>query len=102
MDEKWNVRKWVGPKQYQDENSKSLMMLPTDMALVRDKDFKKHVKRFAEDEAVFFKEFADVVMRLFELGVPFATTAATTSSGAGAEDGSRMRFQPLNGREDDE
>ena len=91
------MRKWVGPKQYQDENSKSLMMLPTDMALVQDKDFKKHVKRFAEDEATFFKEFADVVMRLFELGVPFATMGG----GAGVEDG-RMRFRPLNGREDDE
>lgn len=89
------MRKWPGPKQYQDENSKSLMMLPTDMALVRDNDFKKHVKRFAEDEAAFFREFADVVMRLFELGVPFATMGG----GAGGEDG-RMRFQPLNGRDE--
>ena len=62
---------WNGNKQYQDDTSKSLMMLPTDMALVKDKVFKSHVERYAKDESVFFKEFADVIVKLFELGVPF-------------------------------
>lgn len=91
------MRKWAGPKQYQDQSTKSLMMLPTDMALVRDKDLRKHVERFAKDEGTFFKEFSDVMMRLFELGVPFATAGAGTES-----ESSRMRLKPLNGRGDDE
>lgn len=61
----------AGPKQYEDVGTKSLMMLPADMSLVKDKEFKKHVLRYAKDQDVFFKEFSDVVGKLFELGVPF-------------------------------
>ena len=57
-------------------------MLPTDMALIKDKSFKPHVERYAKDNEVFFKEFSDVIVKLFELGVPFTT----------AED-SRMTFK---------
>jgi cytochrome c peroxidase len=71
MDEKWGWKNWNGPKQYEDTKTKSLMMLPTDMALIKDKEFKKHVERYAKDSQVFFKEFSDVLVRLFELGVPF-------------------------------
>ena len=73
LEEQWDVRKWGGPKQYQDKGSRSLMMLPTDMALVQDQAFKKHVERYAKDNDVFFKEFKDVVVKLFELGVPFTS-----------------------------
>ncbi|KAL8999268.1 MAG: hypothetical protein Q9169_001813 [Polycauliona sp. 2 TL-2023] len=71
LNEKWNFRKWDGPKQYQDVASKSLMMLPTDMALIKDKEFKKHVERYAKDNNAFFAEFRDVLVKLLELGVPF-------------------------------
>lgn len=71
MEEKWGWKNWNGPKQYQDQSTKSLMMLPTDMALIQDKEFKKHVERYAKDCQVFFNEFSDVVCKLFELGVPF-------------------------------
>ncbi|KAF2223602.1 mitochondrial cytochrome c peroxidase [Elsinoe ampelina] len=71
LEEKWFDRKWDGPKQFQDVTSKSLMMLPTDMALIRDNEFKAHVERFAKDNDVFFKEFSDVFVKLLELGVPF-------------------------------
>ena len=64
---------WDGKKQYQDEGSKSLMMLPTDMALVKDREFKKHVERFAKDDQAFYREFSDVIVKLFELGVPFTS-----------------------------
>ncbi|KZF24770.1 class II peroxidase [Xylona heveae TC161] len=74
LDEQWNWRKWNGPKQFQDKSSKSLMMLPTDMALVKDKAFKPHVERFAKDNDVFFGEFRDCVVKLFELGVPFTSS----------------------------
>lgn len=75
MEEKWGWRSWNGPKQYQDATSKSLMMLPTDIALIQDQEFKKHVERYAKDSQVFFREFSEVVCKLFELGVPFGEGA---------------------------
>ncbi|KAI9809800.1 MAG: heme peroxidase [Sarcosagium campestre] len=71
LDEKWSWKKWNGPKQYEDKTTKSLMMLPTDMALIKDKAFRQHVERYAKDNDVFFTEFKDVIVKLFELGVPF-------------------------------
>lgn len=47
------------------------MMFPSDMALVKDKEFKKHVVRYAKDNDAFFKEFSEVFVKLLELGVPF-------------------------------
>ena len=96
LEEKWQFKKWNGPKQvsrgrshrrrsrspgrgnhangslqYEDKNTKSLMMLPTDMALVQDKSFKPVVEKYAKDNEAFFKDFAAVITKLFELGVPF-------------------------------
>lgn len=82
LDEKWGWKKWNGPQQYEDLKTKTLMMLPTDMALVKDKAFLPHVKRYAADHEVFFKEFSDVIVRLLELGVPFQ------------EGAQRMEFTP--------
>ena len=70
FDEKWVWRSWNGPKQLQDKNSRSLMMLPTDYVLTQDKSFKKYAKAYAQDQDLFFKDFSAVVARLFELGVP--------------------------------
>lgn len=69
LDMKWNPKKWDGPFQYADETDE-LMMLPTDYSLVKDATFKKWVKKYAEDESLFFKDFAKVFTRLLELGVP--------------------------------
>lgn len=71
IEEKWSWKKWNGPKQFEDVKTKSLMMLPTDMVLIKDKSFRAHVERYAKDNDAFFKEFSDSVLRLFELGVPF-------------------------------
>lgn len=60
------------------------MMLPTDMALIQDGEFRKHVERYAHDDQVFFTEFKDVMVKLLELGVPFQSKA---------ED--RISFTPL-------
>ncbi|KAK0240744.1 heme peroxidase [Armillaria nabsnona] len=70
FEETWVWRKWSGPKQLQDKKTKSLMMLPTDYVLTQDKSFKKYAKAYADDQDLFFKDFAAVVSRLFELGVP--------------------------------
>lgn len=62
------------------------MMLPTDMALVSDKSFKQYVEKYAKDEEAFFKDFSAVVLKLFELGVPFPESTEQN----------RMVFKPTN------
>mmetsp|Transcript_2084 Transcript_2084/g.2900 ORF Transcript_2084/g.2900 Transcript_2084/m.2900 type:complete len:116 (+) Transcript_2084:192-539(+) len=58
---RWNVR---------DIQSGDVHFLPTDVVLVVDADFQKQVRRFAEDEALFFKSFARAYSRMVSLGVP--------------------------------
>jgi len=53
------------------------MMLPADMSLVQDKEFKKWVQKYAADNDLFFKDFAAVITKLFELGVPFKENTPT-------------------------
>ncbi|CAK7893401.1 cytochrome c peroxidase, mitochondrial [[Candida] anglica] len=67
----WHVRKWDGPKQYQDDESNSFMMLPTDMALKEDSAFLKYVKIYAADQDVFFKDFSNAFSALLERGIDF-------------------------------
>jgi cytochrome c peroxidase len=45
------------------------MMLPSDMALIWDKDFKKYVELYASDKDRFYKDFAAAFAKLLELGV---------------------------------
>ncbi|KAK7903355.1 hypothetical protein LTR67_001374 [Exophiala xenobiotica] len=47
----------------------TLMMLPTDMALLEDPSFRVWVDRYAEDKELFFRDFAAVFARLLELGI---------------------------------
>lgn len=57
--------------QWQDDTTSSMMMLPTDMVLVKDEGFKPYVEKYAESQDVFFEDFSKAVVKLFELGVPF-------------------------------
>ncbi|KAK4610689.1 Cytochrome c peroxidase, mitochondrial [Fulvia fulva] len=82
FEEKWQWKKWGGPKQYEDAGTKTLMMLPTDMAIIKDESMSKYAKQYAEDQEKFFQDFSDVVVKLFELGVPFKT-----------DEGARIRFK---------
>ncbi|KAI0141074.1 mitochondrial cytochrome c peroxidase [Hypoxylon sp. NC0597] len=84
LEEKWQFKKWDGPKQYEDAKTKSLMMLPADYALIQDKAFRPWVEKYAKDNDLFFKDFAAAVTKLFELGVPFK------------EDTERIIFKPRN------
>lgn len=70
LNEKWNFKKWNGPKQYIDKSTGGLMMLTTDMALIKDKAFRPWVEKYAKDEEAFFKDFSGVFAKLLELGVP--------------------------------
>lgn len=68
---KWHYRKWDGPKQLQDDDTNSLMMLPADYSLVQDKKFKEYVNKYADDQDLFFKDFSAAFEKLLELGVKF-------------------------------
>ncbi|KAG4301394.1 hypothetical protein PCK1_002320 [Pneumocystis canis] len=69
LSEKWDQKKWDGPKQYEDK-TKSLMMLPTDISLIKDNEFRKYVELYAKDEKKFFEDFSKAFCKLLELGVP--------------------------------
>lgn len=75
LGEKWVVRNWDGPRQFQGSASQLLMMLPTDIALIEDKAMRPWVEKYAADKDLFFDHFRDVVTKLFELGVAFPRTS---------------------------
>jgi cytochrome c peroxidase len=47
------------------------MMLPSDIAMIQDPEFKKYVEMYAKDQELFFKDFAKAFSKLLELGVAF-------------------------------
>ncbi|OTA98640.1 hypothetical protein M426DRAFT_325798 [Hypoxylon sp. CI-4A] len=51
------------------EKPEELMMLPTDMALLSDPEFRPWVERYAKDKDLFFDHFAKVFAKLLELGI---------------------------------
>ncbi len=65
----WKPKDWDGNFQYTDPSNK-LVMLPTDMALIEDAEFRVHVERYAADQDLFFKEFASAYGKLMCLGCP--------------------------------
>lgn len=81
IEERWspklthNGKVWDGPDQYEDATGK-LMMLPSDIALIQDANFKAIVQEYAKDEDKFFADFAKAFSKLLELGVPFPATKA--------------------------
>lgn len=58
---------WKGPLQFEDPTG-DLMMLPSDIVLIQDREFRKYVEIYAKDDARFQKDFAQVVGKLFGLG----------------------------------
>lgn len=71
LSEEWKFKNWNGPKQYEDEGSHSLMMLPADMVLKTDGKFKEYVEIYAKDQDKCFKDFAVAFAKLIERGVKF-------------------------------
>ena len=53
--------------QFEDPSGK-LMMLPSDIALIQDKKFRKYVQMYAKDNELFRKDFAAAFQKLEELG----------------------------------
>lgn len=73
LSEDWQLKKWDGKKQYEDQATHSLMMLPADMVLKQDSKMRKYVEEYAEDEDKCMKDFASAFSRLLERGVKFNT-----------------------------
>ncbi|CAF3878066.1 unnamed protein product [Rotaria sp. Silwood1] len=69
--EQWEERNWNGSRQFEDVRTRSFLMLPTDMALFQDLDFKQYVLDYANDQNLFSKNFASAFEKLLELGVNF-------------------------------
>ncbi|CAK9441526.1 uncharacterized protein LODBEIA_P53940 [Lodderomyces beijingensis] len=58
----------TGRRQYYNDDE-SLMMLNTDMELLRDPSYKFFVMEYAKNEARFFQDFAEAFAKLLELGI---------------------------------
>lgn len=69
LNEQWEERKWDGPKQFEDKSKTGLMMLPTDMVLLKDPEFRQWVELYAKDKDAFFRDFAAAFGKLLDLGV---------------------------------
>jgi len=65
----WQPRVWDGPLQYENP-AKTLMMLPTDLALKTDPAFSKYCAAFAKDEDAFRASFKPAYEKLISLGCP--------------------------------
>lgn len=68
IETKWVPKKWNGPKQFENADGGDLMMLPADIALIEDADFKKWVDVYAKDEKKFFADFTKAYAKLTENG----------------------------------
>lgn len=69
LNEEWKLGESpAGMKQYYDTDQE-LMMLPTDMSLIKDPKFRVWVEKYAKDKDLFFADFAKVFGKLLELGV---------------------------------
>jgi cytochrome c peroxidase len=65
---KWEEKNWEGPTQYVNSPAGGLMMLPTDLVLLKDKQFQKYVAIYANDAEKFNNDFAKAFQKLEELG----------------------------------
>lgn len=87
VEENWKVKekhegkKWTGNLQYEDKTGE-LMMLPSDIALIKDPKFKIWVEKYAKDEELWLKDFAAAFRKLTENGVPFEARHGGESAGS--------------------
>lgn len=73
IENKWTIKKWKGPEQYEDPSG-DLMMLPADMALLWDPEFRKYCEMYAKDEELWHKDFSSAFTLLTENGVKFPSS----------------------------
>lgn len=68
LERTWKEKVWDGPRQFEDEETHELMMLPTDMALL-EQPFRPYVELYASDQNKFFEDFKDAWLKLISLGM---------------------------------
>jgi len=68
FDEEWQPRKGSTVLQFEDKKTQNLMMLPTDIALKSDPEFRKWSDIYYKDNDRFLKDFANAFKKLTELG----------------------------------
>ncbi len=72
-----STRTWIKKKlpdggwQWVDKNNTDVMMLPAELAMYNDKEFKKYFDLYAKDQEKFYEDFVSAFTKLIELGVPF-------------------------------
>jgi cytochrome c peroxidase len=65
--ENGSIKVWSGPLQYTDKTG-TLMMLPSDLALINDDAMKVWVQKYSKDEKLWFEDFSKAFQKLLELG----------------------------------
>lgn len=55
----------------QYDAKKGIMMLPSDYALRQDPKYLVYVKKYANDQDLFFEDFKNVSVKLIERGITF-------------------------------
>lgn len=71
------------------------MMLASDMVLLWDPDFRKHLEIYAEDESQLKIDFGAAFLRLTELGCPWSSDRGTNGNGCPVSGASAQVGQPL-------
>jgi urate oxidase len=89
MNSEWRKRDWDGKEQYEDVATQRLMMLPTDIALKTDPVFSPIAREYADDQDIFFRDFAAAFSKLLHNGCPNKPKA-----GAAAPSASGCPFRP--------
>ena len=67
----WIPKVWDGPLQFVDDtdHDEFVMMLPSDIALLQDPEYNILVHRYASDNDLWRRDFAQAYSKLLELGV---------------------------------
>jgi len=95
LDRTWVRRKWDGPIQFEDEETGKLMMLVSDLALIKDPAFKAIVVEYAKDEQAFFRDFANAFGKLLALGCPASCQPNFTAPALNERDKLNAEFREL-------
>ncbi|GMM34801.1 hypothetical protein DASC09_021260 [Saccharomycopsis crataegensis] len=65
----WRTVPETGKYQYFQQGNNDIMMLQTDMEMIKDSEFHQWVEVYAKDQDKYFEDFAKVFSKLLELGV---------------------------------
>jgi catalase (peroxidase I) len=71
VERNWIPKEWDGPLQFVDSNDRDefVMMLPTDLALLKDSTYRILVNRYAVNNQLWMDDFGRAYSKLLELGV---------------------------------